>query len=179
MNQNRAYAEDSANIQGKNPWIPNETYETILQSMVIPCVDIVLHTAEPGTIYLAKRIVLPMSSYWCLGGRIFFSDASMEEAATRAMNRESGLTFSPDRFKFLCNNLYSWGAIAQGPFTGRNLGVTFSCEATVEEIEQISAGLNETEFDKEFGLQRFDRQMLIDLNVHQAMIDIFDQLFPI
>ena len=177
MNQIRSYSEKNASIQGKNPWIPEETYETIVKSMIIPCVDIVFYTRSDEAIYLAKRVVLPMNSYWCLGGRIFFNDATLEEAAARSVARESGLTIDLNRFKFVCNHLYSWEAIAQGYFTGRNLATIFSCEATIDEIDKISKTLNETEFDKEFGLQRFDRQRLLDMNVHQAMIDVFDQLF--
>jgi ADP-ribose pyrophosphatase YjhB (NUDIX family) len=177
MDQVRSYSEKNASIQGKNPWIPEGTYETIAKSMIIPCVDIIFHTKSDRAIYLAKRVVLPMNSYWCLGGRIFFDDCTLEEAAARSITRESELNINSKRFKFVCNHLYSWEAIAQGYFTGRNLAVIFSCEVTVDEIDKISKTLNETEFDKEFGLQRFDRQRLLDMNVHQAMIDVFDQLF--
>jgi len=178
MRQTRSYEQSKADFKGNSPWIPQEDYEKILRTMIVPCVDIILHTEDERGIYLAKRIALPMASYWCLGGRMMFSDVSFEEAAARSLNRESGLTINPSRFKFICNHLYAWEAIAQGNFTGRNLAVVFSLKVSLKELNQIKKSLDKDEFDTGFGLQKFDRQRLLDTGVHKAMVDIFDQLFP-
>lgn len=178
MRQTRSYEQKNADFKTNNPWIPQEDYEKILRTMIVPCVDIILHTEDERAIYLAKRVVLPMNSYWCLGGRMMFADASFEEAAARALKRESGLMINPSRFKFICNHLYAWEAIAQGNFTGRNIAIVFSLKVSLKELNQIKKSLNRDEFDTRFGLQKFDRQRLLDLNVHKAMVDIFDQMFP-
>lgn len=178
MRQTRSYEQKNADFKGKNPWIPWEQYEKILRTMIVPCVDIILHTEEERAIYLAKRIALPMASYWCLGGRMMFGDASFEEAAARSLKRESALEIKPSRFKFICNHLYAWEALAQGNFTGRNLAIIFSLKVSLKELNQIKKSLNKDEFDTEFGLQKFDRKRMLDADVHKAMVDIFDQLFP-
>jgi ADP-ribose pyrophosphatase YjhB (NUDIX family) len=173
--KNRNYAETSAKLEAA--WIEDEEYLRILQTMIIPCVDVVFHVKGDQAIYLAKRRVLPMASYWLLGGRMLFSDSTPEMAASRAVKRESGLDVAPSRFQLLCSHLYSWERVKQGNFTGRNIALIFSCEASREEIEEISRNLDGDEFDKEFGLQKFDAKRLKALDVHSAIKDIFNQMF--
>lgn len=177
MERIRSYEQSKAEFKGKNPWIPEEDYQKILRAMIVPCVDIILHAGNEPAIYLAKRIVLPMDSYWCLGGRMMFADASFEEAAARSLKREGGLEINPSRFKFLCNHLYAWQALAQGNFTGRNIAIVFSLKVSLKELNQIKKSLDKDEFDTEFGIQKFTRKRLLEENAHKAMVDIFDQLF--
>ena len=74
-------------------------------------------------------------------------------------------------------NYYSWQIVAQGNFPGKNLGITLVCSVSQEEIEEMRKGLSEKEYDKKFGIQRFDRERLIGEDVHEAMIDLFNQIF--
>lgn len=162
----------------RDQWIGDDAFSEVVRKMPIPCVDTVFIKPDDQAIYLGRRTALPMRGIWCFGGRIFFNDADMNSAISRIMEMETGLRISPERFEYLCTHFYSWIIIAQGSFPGKNLAATYSCQVTEEELEQMQAGLKQTEYDREFGIQRFDRNRLVDEKVHPALIDMYMDLFP-
>jgi ADP-ribose pyrophosphatase YjhB (NUDIX family) len=178
----RSYSDPLApdeDVRVRDQWISNSTYAEMVEKSIIPCTDSVLIVANDQALYLGKRNAYPMKGVWCLGGRIFFNDRTMEESVARCVELETGLRIKTDRFIYVCTNHYSWVKVAQGDFYGKNLAATYVCEVTKEELEKMAHGLSEKEYDREFGLQRFDRQRLIDEHVHQAMIDVYDDLFQV
>lgn len=163
----------------RDQWISDPTYAEMVQKMPIPCTDaIITLRGDDGAVYLGKRCVYPMMGIWCLGGRIFFNDQTMEESVARCVQIETGCRFEESRFRYLCTNLYSWIKTAQGDFPGKNLAPLFLLEVEQDELAAMSRGLKPAEYDPAFGLQRFNRTRLIDEQVHPAMINAFDQLFP-
>jgi hypothetical protein len=165
-------------VSTRDQWISQEAYSEVVQKSIVPCTDVVFLNKKEKVLYLGKRSVLPMKGIWFMGGRMFFNDRSPQESIARCVEMETGVRIKLERFEFICTNLYSWIKVAQGDFPGKNLGLTYGCDITAAEVEQISHGLSATEYDKEFGLQRFDRARLVDAKVHPAIIDIYDQLFP-
>lgn len=162
----------------RDSWISDTAYNETVRKMPIPCTDALITLAgDDQAVYLGKRSAFPMQGIWCLGGRIFFNDQSMEESIARCVEIETGCRFAPERFKYLRTNMYSWVKTAQGDFPGKNLAPLYRLEVTTEEMQAMSAGLKPSEYDPTFGLQRFSRSRLLDERVHEAMLDAFDQLF--
>jgi len=180
MNKIRTYNDPlSPDFQPRvsNGWISDEAYREMVQKMPITCTDVVFIVKNDKAIYVGKRIALPMSGIWIFGGRMNFNDNSFEESLSRIMEIEVSHAIDPKRFNYLCTNLYSWVVVAQGNFPGKNVGITYSCEVTKEELEKMSKGLNPKEYDLEFGIQRFDRDRLINGRIHPALVDIYRDLF--
>lgn len=181
MQKIRTYADPEApevTVRIKDQWISDSSYRETVQKMIIPCTDVILTRAGDQALFLGKRSTYPMKGIWCLGGRIFFNDLTPEDSIARCLNLETGVSIPAKRFEYLCTNFYSWTKVAQGDFFGKNMAATYHCVVTDEELHTMACGLVAAEYDKEFGLQRFDRARLVDERVHQAMLDIFDQLFP-
>jgi len=177
----RAYLDPELPVEVKvrDEWVSDQTYKEVVQKTVISCTDaIVTVIGDYGAVYLTKRSVYPMKGLWCLGGRIFFNDKTLEESVARCIALETSLQFSQNRFRFICTHLYSWNKTNQGDFPGRNLAPLYVLEVSKEELVLMSGGLKQTEYDIEFGFQRFSRERLIDERVHPAMLDAFDDIFP-
>jgi hypothetical protein len=166
-------------VRQRNQWVSDQTYQEMVQKVTIPCTDTILTLSGEKAIYLGKRTALPMAGIWCLGGRIWFNDESLEDSISRCLTLETGVTIAPARFEMLPTpHLYSWVKVQQGDFGGKNLALTFKLEITQEELEKMAKGLQPKEYDKDFGLQRFTRERLIDERVHPAMLDLFDEIHP-
>lgn len=168
-------------VRTRNEWISATTYAEMVEKTPIPCTDAILtRKGDNGAIYLAKRIAFPMAGIWCLGGRIFFNDETLEDSVSRCVYLETGVKINPARFECIGHlHLYSWVKTAQGDFGGKNLATTFRLEITDAEMEKMASGLQPKEYDQQFGIQRFDRRRLIDENVHPAMLDLFNDMFPV
>ena len=158
-------------------WISNSAYLEVVKKTIITCTDIVLYKTNDRAIYLAKRSVLPMLGIWCFGGRMFFNDHDPEASAARCLKTETGLELNPQRFEFIRTNLCLWAKVAQGDFPGKNLVMVYGCAVTEAEIKQMAQGLAWQEYDRDFGIQRFDFNRLTDCQVHPALVDIYKQLF--
>ena len=162
----------------RDQWVSNETYTEMVQKTVIPCTDVVITIAGDTAIYLGKRVAFPMAGLWILGGRIWFNDESLEDSIARCLHLETGMQVNPERFVTLpVTHLYSWVKVAQGDFCGKNMAVTFKLEVTQEELAKMSASLHPKEYDREFGLQRFTLERLVDEHAHPALVDLFNDIF--
>ncbi|MBL8158547.1 hypothetical protein JNK62_03370 [bacterium] len=164
-------------VSTRDPWISQGAYGEVVQKMPIPCTDSVFTVQNDNALYLAMRSVYPMKGIWCFGGRISFNDRSLEEAVARCIDLETGYRIPVERFEFVVTHYYTWVKTAQGDFGGKNLAVTFNCKVTPSELDLMRSGLVASEYDRSFGIQRFDRKRLKDENAHPAMLDIFDDLF--
>lgn len=164
-------------VKTENQWIEDSVYAQIVEKTIITCTDTVFVVPGDRALYLAKRSALPMRGVWCFGGRMFFNDKTPQDSVSRCVKSETGLFIDPSRFMFVCVNLYFWAVVAQGNFPGRNLGITHVCYVDNEEIDQMTMGLSEKEYDTQFGIQKFDRERLIHENVHRAMLRTFNEIF--
>jgi hypothetical protein len=177
----RAYRDPlvpDVDVTVRDQWISNAAYAEMVQKSIIACTDTVMVLAgDDKAIYLGERSTFPMKGVWCLGGRIFFNDSTFESSIARCVYLETGCRFDPARFKYVATHLYSWVKTAQGDFPGKNLAPLFKLEVTPEELQQMAHGLKSEEYNRSFGLQRFDRTILIDERVHPAMLDAFDDIF--
>lgn len=73
--------------------IPEEIYQTIVQVMPIPCVDLIPGNAA-GEVLLVRRTSEPaVGEWWFPGGRVHFQE-TREAAARRKLLEECGLTAS-------------------------------------------------------------------------------------
>ena len=71
-------------------WIPDEIYKQVLQSMPIPCVDLLV-TNEQGQVLLVRRNNEPaQGQWWFPGGRVHFGEPRLD-AARRKLKEECGL----------------------------------------------------------------------------------------
>jgi hypothetical protein len=181
MSKSRSYRDPltpGMAVRGRDTWLSDTTYLEMVQKVPIPCTDAILTVADDRAIYLGKRVAFPMAGIWCLGGRIFFNDESLEDSISRCLQLETGVTINPGRFEDIgTSHLYSWVKVAQGDFGGKNLAITFKLEVSRKELQKMAAGLSPKEYDPTFGLQRFSRERLVDEVVHPAMIDLFDDIF--
>jgi len=164
-------AAPNADFRISKQWIDDRTYATMVEKSVICCADaIITLRGDIGAVYLAQRCVYPMKGFWCLGGRVFFNDPTDEHTIARAVEKETGVQFERDRFRYLCVNDYVWACTAQGEFPGRNRASLYQLDVYRDELDQMSAGLSSTEYDTRFGLQRFDMQRMQEEAVHPAML---------
>lgn len=161
----------------RDQWISPEAYSEVVQKMPIPCTDSLFTVKGEKAIYLGKRSAYPMKGIWCFGGRLFFNDRSLEESIARCIELETSYRIEASRFRFVATHYYAWVKTAQGDHGGKNLAVTFVCEVTEDEIAAMTRGLVASEYDREFGIQRFDRRRLVDEKVHTALIDLYDDLY--
>jgi len=164
-------------VRVEEQWISDQAYAEVARKMVVLCTDAVFTTSGDKAIYLTKRSVYPMKGIWWFGGRLFFNDASPEDAISRAIQRETAHHINPARFRFISIHGYAWVKTAQGDFGCKNFGLTYQCEVDDVELDLMRSGLIASEYDRSFGIQRFDRERLVAENVHQALIDVYDDLF--
>jgi len=160
-----------------NQMVSDEAYKECVQKTVIACTDAVFIVHGEPAIYLGKRAIFPMKGVWCFGGRILFNDQTPSDSVSRCIATETGLKINPGRFRLVMINHYAWIKTAQGDFPGKNLALTYVCEVTKEELAKMPQGLSATEYDTEFGIQKFTRHRLVKERVHRAMLDVFDALF--
>lgn len=80
-----------------NYWFTETEYSTILDNLVIVCVD-TLVTDSGGSILLGNREKHPLKGWWIFGGRMEAKE-SFVEASSRGIFRELGIrTTTPPRF---------------------------------------------------------------------------------
>ena len=160
-------------------------YRYLLPRMVMPCVDIVpilrVDSGFDPAFWLAERAVYPQKGVWCLGGRLFFNDKTIEDAAVRVFRREVRfkkitVELNPDLLMPICVALCPWAKTKQGGF-GKSLSVMLGYAFSQEEIDEIGYSLNPREYKP--GLKRYNRIELIKNNVHPAMRDAHGDFFPL
>jgi len=171
-------AEPAQEIKTDRPRLSDSAYEETLRSTVISCVDIALTVPGDTALWLAQRIVHPHPRPWVLGGRINFNDDTLEIAAAACLKREAAIIIDPTRFDFLLVALYAWHQTKQGDFPCKNLVTTFHLEITTEERDHIASALVESEYLVGAGLERYERARLIEENCHDALVRMYDLIYP-
>lgn len=118
-------------------FLPDEIYAQVLDSIVIACVDIALIDSD-GEMLLGKRQVEPQADWWIIGGRMRPGE-SFEEAASRNVKRELGLTINPNRFHYLCTYSTVWAMRAQKPKANgsHSVSITMVLRVSDDEITRI------------------------------------------
>ncbi|TSC79454.1 MAG: hypothetical protein G01um101429_441 [Parcubacteria group bacterium Gr01-1014_29] len=153
-------------------------YSHALDMFVIVCVDAVLVNREHKTIYLARRRAKPMQGWWVVGGRMRAGEKE-QDAIRRKFLQETSVDVDPARFEFLRMNRYFWKDRQQEPQENGNdsLAYTFAIELTKQELRQVSENLERNEYEASGGLREFTREELIEEGIHEAIIDLYDQIY--
>lgn len=158
--------------------VSDEVYEQAMRSFVIVCTDVVLYNRDRRVVYLAWRIILPMCGWWINGGRRFAGE-SREDAMLRHLANDIGLHIDPTRLQYLAQHEYGWRLRQQEPQeTGSHcLADTFALAVSDEEISYAQYQLRSTEYDTRLGFRAFDLESMAREGVHEAMRDLYEQLF--
>jgi ADP-ribose pyrophosphatase YjhB (NUDIX family) len=116
-----------------------------------------------------------MAGPWIIGGRQMAGEIP-EQAIRRCFKRETGLDVPENRFHFVLINNYIWKDREQEPQNvgSHNFALTFYIELSEE--ERTAVKLVSAEYE-EFGLREFSREDLIREGAHQALIDLYDNVF--
>jgi len=157
-----------------------ELHARVLKSYINVCVDAVPVNFGRKTLYLAKRCIKPQQDWWWIGGAMVAGEIA-EEAMSRKFKSETSLKIPAARFKFVCLNRYFWKDRQQEPQdTGCDcLVYTFSIVLSKIELELASKKLDAQEYAATSGLEEFDRDRLVKVNAHKAILDFYDQVFPL
>lgn len=175
----RLYVEDP-NHRMPRKFLSADVYAQAIESFPIVCTDAVPISREHGTLYLAKRVIKPMEGWWIIGGRSFASEMP-EDSVRRHFRQDTSLDIPPERFGFVCMNRYIWRDRQQEPQdVGSDcLGYTFAVELEPSELEIASANMNPQEYDTGVGLREFSLSQLMVEGVHQAVLDMYEKIFPV
>ncbi|MDO8560365.1 MAG: NUDIX domain-containing protein [bacterium] len=117
--------------------LDDETYATVLDNIVVSCVDCVL--VNSGQMLLGKRSREPQPDWWVIGGRMLPGE-SFETAAVRHCRRELSLEIPPERFTFLAVASQVFARRAQLPQENgcHTVAVTMTTELTDAERAALS-----------------------------------------
>lgn len=159
-------------------YMSNEVYEQVVRNTVVVCVDTVFVSLERRLFFLARRKARPMQNWWFIGGRVWVGETE-HIAACRCIKRETGLVINPTNLTPVAMNRYLFNSRQQPP---QNLGCdslcyVFALETDLFEVAKASKQLDKDEYE-EGGLKYFDRQSLVEAGVDQAVIDLYDLIFP-
>jgi hypothetical protein len=164
----------------KRSYLDDETYAKAIESFVVVDADTLLVNQENQTIILlARRRHKPMQGLWMIGGRIFAGEDEVL-AIQRVFQRETSLAIDADRFHFIGMHRYIWSEREQAPQSAGsdNLCYNFALALTSDEIATVASHLDPEEYDLSAGLQEFGREDLLANGGHQAILDLYDALFP-
>lgn len=175
--QPKHYIEDSSYQMPGRMW-DDVSYSHVLDMFVIVCVDVVLVNHERKTIYLARRRAKPMQGWWVIGGRMQAGEQE-RDAMHRKFLQETSVDVDSARFEFLCMNRYFWKDRQQEPQENGadSLAYTFIVELMEEELKQAAENLEKREYEASGGLREFTRDELLQEGAHEAIIDLYDQVF--
>ena len=177
MTRPKAYEEVPGFRMTASP-SPSELHSRVLESYINVCADAVPVNFQRKTIWLAKRRIKPQQDWWWIGGAMRAGETE-EEAIVRKFKAETSLQVAPERFKFVCLNRYYWKDRQQAP-QDRGcdcLAFTFLVELDDKELEVVIRGLDSHEYGAASGLQEFDRQRLVEVHAHPAILDFYNQVF--
>jgi len=89
-----------------NLFIPEDAYQTILQLIPIPCVDVLIH--QDKRILLVKRREEPKKDYWWfVGGRVNKNE-TLVETAIRKAKEEAGLDIVVEKIIGTYDGIYEF-----------------------------------------------------------------------
>lgn len=160
-------------------FLSEKAYAKVMEALIIVCADAVITNFERKTFYLAKRKTKPAQGWWWMGGRMFAFEDEVD-AVKRCFKRETSLDIERDRFRFVRMYRYTWKDREQKPQNrgSDTLAYTFAIELSYEEIILVSQNLDEKEYEREIGLQEFNRDRMEEEHVHPAILDLYDHMFP-
>ncbi|MDP3764314.1 MAG: NUDIX domain-containing protein [bacterium] len=158
--------------------LTDDEYSRGLQCFVPACTDVVPIDTNRKVIYLAKRVSIPMTGWWWIGGGMMPHETK-EEAVARNFQRETKLELPQDRFELIAVFDYRWKDRAQLPqeIGCHMLGYTFTIELTVAELGSVYANLEDREYKENTGLFAFDRERLVSEKVFPSILDLYDRVF--
>ena len=119
-----------------------------------------------------------MQNWWFIGGRMKIGE-SERVAAHRCIARETRLVIDQEKLIPVTMTRHHFNSRQQEP---QNLGCdslcyNFALELGPRMVDQASNNLDKQEYE-EVGLKAFDRAELVKEKVDQAVIDIYDLIFP-
>lgn len=161
-------------------YLSDPTYAAAMRALVIVCVNVLLISQARPTIYLAKRIIEPMPGWWMVGGRVY-AGRDFQEEARLYLRRDTGLEVAAERLELVSIHRYFWAKRQQEPQDAGSdkLAFIYRIELSEEEIASASSHLRAEEYELALGLQEFDRPRLEKERVHQAIVDLYNQIFQI
>lgn len=160
-------------------FLDEKTYSDAIQAFVVVCADVVPINRERKTFYLTKRASKPIQGWWELGGRIFAGEPE-HEAIIRIVKQETGLELPSKRFSLVSKSRYFCKDREQEP---QDIGCDsfvyhFIVELSKEELQAASENLDRKEYELDAGLHEFNRERIISEKVPEAILDLYDTVFP-
>lgn len=154
-------------------------YAAMLDHTIIACTDAVILDPSRRGFWLARRVVDPMKGLWWIGGRRMKGETP-HEGMSRTFKRETGLDLPPERFHFRTVVEYLWASRVQEPHANgsHNLVHQFTVELSHAGRTRVASNLDAREYDRDFGLEFFDRARLIAADAHPAILDLYYEVFP-
>lgn len=175
-------------IQGKirpemcGGFMDDEAYASVLDHMIIVNVDVVVINRERGTLYLVKRAFRPMlGNWWWFGGRRKKGETPIQ-GICRSFKGETGLCPPEERFEPVAIIEYLWQEREQEPkyHGSHHIAHQFAIELTASELCVVQAGIGRTrEYAAGNGLQEFDRARILAEDLHPAVLEVYDKVFPV
>lgn len=126
--------------EGHQDFIPENIYTTVLDNVVIACVDILL--IYENKVILVKRTQHPHADWWLLGGRMRTGE-KVNDSAHRLVLTESKLAIDEDRFTFLTVYVAAWNLRAHEPEQNGTHTISVVLRATLTHDEYNRIVLNQ------------------------------------
>ena len=152
-----------------NYWFTETEYSTILDNLVIVCVDTLVADSR-GNILLGNREKYPLKDWWIFGGRMEAKE-NFVEASSRGIFRELGIkTITPPRFI----NYYDlvWNKREEPPI---NNGCHVVLAAMFYEIDDSQKGILDKEIRDHHEIRWFSPKELenedLDFNLKNIIAD--------
>lgn len=144
-------------------FLDEETYSTVLDSIVFVCVDIM--ATHKGEVLLARRTRHPQKDWWVFGGRMKTGE-TLTGAGHRLLAAEIGLDIAEERLKYLLSFSAAWKTRAHEPAShgSHNVSMMFTFELTDREVKELQ--LNDEYSDSKFVTLT---DILEDQSYHPAM----------
>lgn len=157
-------------------YLAEEEYEKALRTFVILCTDILPIDKERKVIYLAKRKHKPINYWWFIGGRMSANETK-EESAVRCFKRETDIDIEKEDLDFVALLDHRFKDREQSPqdIGCHTVSYIFTIPFTKIDFQKVSLENKEYVNDTEF--EEFNRQKLVDSNVFESMIDVYDSIF--
>lgn len=162
-------------------FLPKEEYGRCIQTLPKFCVDVLPIDRSRQVFYLAKRIIEPLKdNWWFIGGRANAGEGRAE-AAARHFKTDTTLDLPSERFgQPIAFHHYTFSRRQEEP---QDIGsdtptLVFTIELDEKELLLASLNLNKKEYKAMFGLREFNLGRMVEYRVRQAILDLYDQIFP-
>ncbi|MEM7769487.1 MAG: NUDIX domain-containing protein [Cyanobacteria bacterium P01_E01_bin.6] len=167
-------ATDSANF-----WVPMEIYSTVLDRMVITCVDLLF--IHNGKVLLGRRNGDPINGWWVIGGRMFAGESPID-AVQRKAKEEAGLSIGRSPIQFLGVYSTAFATRRQPPVEHGLHSVNLAHIITVTSTEKAQIALTKAEYDTWAWVSQSDINTLLDPTrsldqfVHRMVTDCWNAM---